>query len=105
MGVGKFLIGFVLCVGSVGAASAMDADSQDLNAMQQRTVDSVAGSHDGAGGSGGDALGLSREANTVPSSSSSSSSDNCPTPAPARTPRTGRQTRIGWQSLLPGSIQ
>jgi len=103
MGVGKFLIGCVLCVGSVGAASAMDADAQDLGAMQ-RSVDSGSGSHDGAGGSGGDALGLSREANSNPSPASSSSSDNCPTTTPARAPRS-RQNRIGWQSLLPGSIQ
>jgi hypothetical protein len=103
MGVGKILIGCALCVGSVGAASAMDADGQDLTTMQ-RTVDSSSGSHEGAGSSGGDALGLSREANTVPSSSSSSSSDNCPPTPPARSQR-ARQNRIGWQSLLPGSIQ
>jgi len=103
MGVGKFLIGCVLCVGSIGAASAMDADGQDLGAAMQRSVDSSSGSHDGAGGSGGDALGLSREANTTPAASSSSS-DNCPTTAPARAPRS-RQNHIGWQSLLPGSIQ
>lgn len=102
MGFGKFLIGCVLCVGSVGAASAMDADSQDLGSMQ-RSVDGSS-SHDGAGGSGGDALGLSRESNTTPSSSSSSSNDNCPNSTPTRAPH-GRQTRIGWQSLLPGSIQ
>lgn len=101
MGVGKILIGCVLCVGSVGAASAMDADNQDLSSMQ-RTVDGNS-SHEGAGGSGGDALGLSREANTNPSSSSSG--DNCPTTTPARAPRSSRQNRIGWQSLLPGSIQ
>lgn len=104
MGVGKFLIGCVLCVGSIGAASAMDADGQDLGAAMQRSVDSGSGSHDGAGGSGGDALGLSREANSAPSPASSSSSDNCPTTTPARVPRS-RQNRIGWQSLLPGSIQ
>lgn len=102
MGFGKILIGCALCVGGIGAASAMDADGQDLSTMQ-RSVDSTS-NHDGAGGSGGDALGLSREANTAPSSSSSSSSDNCPqqvTPSrPARRP-----THIGWQSLLPGSIQ
>ncbi|WP_144240860.1 hypothetical protein [Dyella japonica] len=69
----------------------------------QRTVEGSS-SHDGAG-SGGDALGLSREANTAPSSSSSSSNDNCPTTTPARAPRSSRQNRIGWQSLLPGSIQ
>lgn len=102
MGVGKFLLGCVLCVGGVSAASAMDADGQDLSSMQ-RTVDSGSGSHDGASGSGGDALGLSREANATPAASSSSS-DNCPTTAPTRAPRS-RQNHIGWQSLLPGSIQ
>ncbi len=103
MGVGKILLGCVLCVGSVGAASAMDADSQDLGSMQH-SVDSSS-SHEGAGsGSGGDALGLSREATTAPSSSSSSSSDNCPQNTPARGARS-RQNRVGWQSLLPGSIQ
>jgi hypothetical protein len=100
MGVGKILMVCALCVGSVGAASAMDADGQDLSAMQ-RTVDS-ASNHDGAGSSGGDALGLSREANTAPSSSSSSS-DNCPQTNPNHPVR--RPARIGWQSLLPGSIQ
>jgi hypothetical protein len=103
MGVGKILIGCVLCVGSIGAASAMDADSQDLGSMQRAVEGSS--SHDGAGSSsGGDALGLSREANTAPSSSSSSSNDNCPNSTPVRSPRS-RQNRIGWQSLLPGSIQ
>lgn len=81
----------------------MDADGQDLNSMQ-RTVDSSSASHEGAGGSGGDALGLSREANMSPGPASSSSSDNCPPTPPARSPR-ARQNRIGWQSLLPGSIQ
>jgi hypothetical protein len=81
----------------------MDADSQDLSSMQ-RTVEGSS-SHDGGGNSsGGDALGLSREANTAPGSSSSSSNDNCPNSTPARSPRS-RQNRIGWQSLLPGSIQ
>jgi len=104
MGVGKFLIGCVLCVGSIGAASAMDADGQDLGTAMQRSVDSGSGGHDGAGGSGDDALGLSREANSTPSPAASSSCDSCPTPPPARAPRS-RQNRIGWQSLLPGSIQ
>ncbi|ULU25268.1 hypothetical protein [Dyella terrae] len=103
MGFGKILFGCVLCVGSLSAASAMDADSQDLGSMQ-RTVDSNS-NHEGAGSSsGGDALGLPRETTTAPSSSSSSSGDNCPQNTPARGAR-GRQNRVGWQSLLPGSIQ
>ncbi|WP_267222141.1 hypothetical protein [Dyella silvae] len=103
MGLGKFLIGCVLCVGSIGAASAMDADGQDLSTMQ-RGVDSSSSSHDGAG-SGGDALGLSREgSNQANPASSSSSSDNCPNANQAPASR-GRHAHLGWQSLLPGSIQ
>lgn len=104
MGIGKFLIGCVLCVGGVNVASAMDADGQELTSMQH-ALDSNSSSHDGGGSSGGDALGLSREA-TTPSSSSSSSSgnDNCPTQNQT-TPNRSRRANLGWQSLLPGSIQ
>ena len=105
MSVRKFLFGCVLCVGSVGAASAMDADGQDLGALQH-SLDSSINTHDGAGNnaSGGDALGISRE-NTTPSNSpSSSSSDNCPNANQATPPR-NRRANLGWQSLLPGSIQ
>ncbi|HET6554812.1 MAG TPA: hypothetical protein VFG49_14895 [Dyella sp.] len=70
----------------------------------QHALDGTTGSHDG-GSSGGDALGLSREATTPSSSSSSSSSsDNCPSTNQATPSRTRRAT-LGWQSLLPGSIQ
>jgi len=100
----RFALALIMAIVSIGAASAMDADGQDLGAAMQRSVDSSSGSHDGAGGSGGDALGLSREANSAPSPASSSSSDNSPPTTPARVPRS-RQNRIGWQSLLPGSIQ
>jgi hypothetical protein len=104
MSVGKFLLGCLLCVGSVDAASAMDADAQDLTSMQ-RSVDASSNSHDGSGSSsGGDALGLSREGGSPSNPASSSSSDNCPSQAPAAAPR-GRRANIGWQSLLPGSIQ
>jgi hypothetical protein len=105
MGIGKFLIACVLCVGGVSAASAMDADGQDLSSMQ-RGLDSGASSHEGgSAASGGDALGVQRETQTPSSSSSSSSgSDNCPGPNPA-SPMRNRRANLGWQSLLPGSIQ
>ncbi|RDJ00714.1 hypothetical protein DVT68_06900 [Dyella solisilvae] len=72
----------------------------------QRNLDGNMGSHEGAGNSssGGDALGVSRESNTQPGSSSSSSNDNCPSAAPAPSAR-NRRANLGWQSLLPGSIQ
>lgn len=106
MCVGKFLIGSVLCVGSIGAASAMDADAQDLTSMQH-SVDASTNSHDGSGGGGGgDALGLSREGGSSPSSSSTSSNnDNCPSQTPPTAAPRSRRANIGWQSLLPGSIQ
>jgi hypothetical protein len=104
MHAGKFLMGCLLCVGSVNAASAMDADAQDLSAMQH-SVDTSSNGHDGSGSSsGGDALGLSREGASPSNPASSSSSDNCPSQAPAAAPRS-RRANIGWQSLLPGSIQ
>ncbi|WP_243049957.1 hypothetical protein [Dyella sp. RRB7] len=80
----------------------MDADAQDLTTMQH-SVDASSSSRDGSGG--GDALGLSREGASPSSPSSSSSNDNCPSQTPpAAAPRSRRAT-IGWQSLLPGSIQ
>lgn len=106
MAIGKILFGCVLCVGGVTSASAMDADGQDLSSMQ-RSLDNSSSSHEGAGASsGGDALGLSREtpAPSGSSSSSSSSSDNCPGPNPV-SPARNRRATLGWQSLLPGSIQ
>ncbi len=103
MGVGKFLVGCVLCVGGVGVAAAMDADTQDLNSMQH-AVDSSASNHDGgSNSSGGDALGISRENAAPAGANSSSSSENCPGSTPAA-PH-GRRATLGWQSLLPGSIQ
>ena len=99
------MIGCVLCVGGVNAASAMGADGQDSSAMQ-RSLDNNASSHEGAGASsGGDALGLSREAPVSSGSSSSSSSDSCPGPNPVSPARSNRRATLGWQSLLPGSIQ
>ncbi|XRD80293.1 hypothetical protein ISN76_03165 [Dyella halodurans] len=104
MGVGKFLIGCALCVGGIGAASAMDADTQDLTSMQ-RSVDSSSSTHDGGGNSSGDALGLPRDASpSSGSASSSSSNDNCPSTTPPAAP-SGHRAYLGWQSLLPGSIQ
>jgi hypothetical protein len=107
MCVGKFLIGSVLCVGSISAASAMDADAQDLTTMQH-SVDASNNGHDGSGGgsSGGDALGLSREGGSSPSGPNSSpSNDNCPSQTPPAAAPRSRRANIGWQSLLPGSIQ
>ncbi|MHA6204654.1 hypothetical protein ACXU4B_09545 [Dyella soli] len=70
------------------------------------SVDSASSNHDGgSNGSGGDALGISHESAMPATPSSSASSENCPSNnAPAAAPR-GRRASLGWQSLLPGSIQ
>jgi hypothetical protein len=107
MYVGKILLGCVLCVGGVGAASAMDADGQDLGALQHGLDGGSVGSRDSSGGnasSGGDALGISRESTSPSGPASSSSSDNCPGTNQG-SPQRSRHTNLGWQSLLPGSIQ
>ena len=71
----------------------------------QRSVDSSSSNHDGGGNSSGDALGLPRDASpSSGSAGSSSSNDNCPGVSPAAAPR-GHRANLGWQSLLPGSIQ
>ena len=98
-----WLIGCALCIASVGAIAGTSVEAQDMDDATHVTVD---------GGSlrdgGSDVLGLTRDSgqhstSTETPASTSSSSDHAnsiPT-APART----HQTHVGWQSLLPGSIQ
>lgn len=103
-----WLIGCALCFAGLGGAAASSVDAtQDLDSSAHATLDN-ANSHDANGSSGGDALGLNRDCPpTGNNDSSGSSAGNGSTrsggassaPAPARRPH------LGWQSLLPGSIQ
>ena len=106
MGVRQFLFAGVLGFGAIGAASAMDADTQELGSMQRAGVDSAV-THE-VSGNGGDALGVARDSNPTSSpASGSSSSENCPPGNGGGSSGSQRSRRIslGWQSLLPGSIQ
>jgi len=104
MGIKQFLFACVLSVGGIGAASAMDADTQELGSMQRvGTVDS--GSSHEVSGNGGDALGVPHDSAQQPSPASSSSSENCPTGGSSSGAQRSRRISLGWQSLLPGSIQ
>lgn len=100
-----WLIGCAVCIAGLGSATAASLDVQGLNtSAHSLTMDSV-GSREAHAGSGGDALGLSHDA---PSSSSSSSSGDkhghsAHHPSAARKPV--HRLHLGWQSLLPGSIQ
>jgi hypothetical protein len=104
-----WLIGCALCVsGTSVAAASLCAQDQDnaSHAAADTTIPRDAGSTN----TNGDALGLNRDGTPRSSSSDSSSSSSssnstdhsggaAPAPAPAHLPR------LGWQSLLPGSIQ
>ncbi|WEN15012.1 hypothetical protein PY254_17565 [Rhodanobacter sp. AS-Z3] len=101
----NWLMGCALCIAGIGGVSAASVDSQDLDHSSRTLVDS-ASTHDSNTSSGGDAAGLGRDCpssgsdnagTTSNSSSHSGGSSSAPTPS--------RRPHLGWQSLLPGSIQ
>ncbi|WP_426688246.1 hypothetical protein [Rhodanobacter ginsengiterrae] len=101
-----WLVGCALCIAGIGGASAASVDSQDLDNSPRTLLDSSS-AHDGNTSSGGDATGLGHDC--PPASSTDNSGSNpgnahsgggsSTAPAPSRRPH------LGWQSLLPGSIQ
>ena len=107
-----WLLGLILCIAGIGSVTAASVDTQDIDSSTHASADS-AGSARESNGSGGDALGLSRDRPSHSSSTSSGgdssggstsrpsdrSGDGGPPPSPVR------QSHLGWQSLLPGSIQ
>lgn len=99
-----WLVGCALCLAGIGGVRAASVDSQDLDSSAHTLLDS-ASPHD-ATGSGGDATGLGHDcapatssdnSGTTPGSNRSGGSSSAPTPS--------RRPHLGWQSLLPGSIQ
>ena len=105
MGIRQFLFACVLSVGGIGAASAMDADTQELGSLQRAGVDGAA-SHE-VSGNGGDVLGVPRDNGSQNTPASGSSSEGCPPGGSGSSSGSQRSRRLslGWQSLLPGSIQ
>lgn len=102
----QLLIGCVFALGGISAAGAMEVDTQDLASGQHAAVD-VSASHE-AGGSNNDALlppachiGCSSDA---AGDSSTGSNETAPSGVTAH-PHNGHRASLGWQSLLPGSIQ
>ncbi|MGH8156964.1 MAG: hypothetical protein ACREPQ_02490 [Rhodanobacter sp.] len=102
-----WLIGCTLCLAGIGNAVATNLDAQEQDSAQHAATDS-ASSHDG-NNSGGDVFGLTRDtparntgsdsAGSPPGNSNDRSGGAPSTPAPTH------QSHLGWQSLLPGSIQ
>ena len=104
MGIRQFLFACVLGASGIGAASAMDADTQELGGLQRSGVDSAV-PHE-VSGNGGDALGVPRDSNTQNTPASGSSSENRPVGGSGSSgSQRSRRISLGWQSLLPGSIQ
>lgn len=99
-------IGCALFIVGIGSAAASSAESQDLGSSPQTSLDS--GSASGGGTSGGDAMGLSRDcpqASSSGSSANSSRSSSDHSGGGAAAPLPSHRPHLGWQSLLPGSIQ
>lgn len=108
MRVTHWLIGCALCLAGVGGAAAASLDAtQDLDSSSHAALDSP-GSRDGNGSSGGDALGLNRDcppADGSDGSSGSSGNGSGRSGGASSAPAPSRRPHLGWQSLLPGSIQ
>jgi hypothetical protein len=105
-----WLIGCALCVAGTSNVAAASLCAQDQDNASHAAADSTIPRDAGSTNTSGDALGLNRDGTQRSSSSDSSSSSSsnnstdhsggaAPAPAPAHLPR------LGWQSLLPGSIQ
>lgn len=103
-----WLIGCALCLAGIGGASATNLDTQEQESAQRTATDS-ASLHDGNNSSGGDAMGLTHDTSPHSSGSDSSSStsgnSNDRSGGAPSAPAPSRQPHLGWQSLLPGSIQ
>lgn len=111
-----WLLGLILCLAGIGSVTATSVDTQDIDSSAHASADNAGNAHESSG-SGGDALGLSRDrpSHSSPGSSGSDSSggstgnmtgspgDHSGDAGPA--PRPVHQSKLGWQSLLPGSIQ
>ncbi|MDE1893320.1 MAG: hypothetical protein KGJ96_06995 [Xanthomonadaceae bacterium] len=107
------LIGCALCIVGLGSASAASLGTQELNGSVHVAADN-APTREGSAASGGDALELNHESapdstgNSGSSDSSSGSAASGGNEHAANTPSApapARPLHLGWQSLLPGSIQ
>lgn len=101
-----WLIGCTLCLAGIGNAVATNLDTQEQDSAQHTATDN-ASSRDG--GSSGDVFGLPRDtpsrntgndtSGNTPGNSNEHSGSAPSVPAPSH------RSHLGWQSLLPGSIQ
>lgn len=99
----RWLIGCALFVASIGAAAATFGESQD---MESPAHSSISGNSVRDSATAGDALSVSSDrrngaSEAAPEAPSAEDRASGLPNAPTHPPR----THVGWQSLLPGSIQ
>ena len=103
-----WLVGCALCLAGIGSAVATNLDTQEQDSAQHTATDSTS-SRDGSNSSG-DVFGLTRDTPSRNAGSESTgntsgnSNDRSGSAAPSA-PAPSHQSHLGWQSLLPGSIQ
>lgn len=99
-----WLVGCTLCIAGIGGASAASVDSQDLENAPHTIIDS-ASAHDSTLGGGGEATGLGRDCPSTSNDNSATGSGGGHSGGSSTTPTPSHRPHLGWQSLLPGSIQ
>lgn len=107
MRVTHWLVGCALCLAGIGSATAASLETQEQDSSSHATLESTS-SHDGNTSSGGDALGLNRDCPSARGSENSggtSSNGNDRSGGGPSASMPARRPHLGWQSLLPGSIQ
>jgi len=106
MRVTHWLVGCALCLAGIGSAAAVQLDASGLDGSMHATAAADSSAHDDGNRGSGDVpapLGDEPAHDTSATSSHRNGDDRSggSTPAPAHHSR----LHLGWQSLLPGSIQ
>lgn len=100
----QWTIGCAFCLAFIGSAAATSLDTQEVDHATQ--VATSRASHDGDGT--GDVVGMTRDSGAVTSgdaTTGSSRNGNERSGAASSAPAPAPRPHLGWQSLLPGSIQ
>ena len=98
-----WLIGCALCIASIGVSAATTGEGQDVDSSAHSVMEDGP-VHEG----GSDLLGVLRDSdqrNTGGESPASTSSTSNRGGSAPTAPNRPHQPHLGWQSLLPGSIQ
>jgi hypothetical protein len=102
----QWLIGCALVLGGSSAALAASMENQDISSHV--SVDSNSRDGGGSSSSSGDVIGLGHDGSSSPNSGSSGTGGNLSSEGPHHNATDSaplQRASLGWQSLLPGSIQ